>query len=75
MTVLRPKRIADMAQQVIGEGYGFEAEVLQNGEVSLTIANNDGDHEIEVVPNGPGVVLALDRMVERFFTKMEKVNG
>lgn len=66
MTIERPDDICGLAQQIIGAGHCFEAEVLATGEVSLTITSPDGDEDIEVVQNGPAVPEAVDRMVRRF---------
>lgn len=66
VTINRPKEIYDKAIDIIKAGYHFEAEVLTTGQVSLTISDNDGDHDIEVVDNGPEVPLAVDRMINRF---------
>jgi len=47
--------------------------------VSLTITNEDGDADIEVVENAPGGVVgnAVDRLVRRFHATLqkEKVNA
>jgi hypothetical protein len=39
--------------------------MLTTGEISLTIADDDGDVDIEVVPNGPEVPAAVDRLILR----------
>lgn len=64
-TILRPAHIASAADRVIAAGYRFECEELTTGEVSLTIANDNGDFDIEVCANGPGVPNAVDRLVIR----------
>ena len=35
-------------------------------EVSLTITDDESDHAVEVVPNGPGMGEAVDRLVLGF---------
>lgn len=71
VTIDRPQDIATKAFAIIERGYRFECEMLSDYcTVSLTIANDDDDHEIEVVPNGPEVPIAIDRMVKRFATKI-----
>ncbi|HEY1980720.1 MAG TPA: hypothetical protein VGH13_11585 [Xanthobacteraceae bacterium] len=71
VTIDRPDDIAAKAQAIIERGYRFECEMLSDySTVSLTIADDDDDHEIEVVPNGPEVPTAIDRMIERFATKL-----
>lgn len=62
----RPDHVADKAKQIIAAGYRFECEILTTGEVSLTITDDEADHAIEVVPNGPGMGEAVDRLVLGF---------
>lgn len=66
VTIDRPDHVADKAQQIIAAGYRFECEILSTGEVSLTITDDEADHAIEVVPNGPGMGEAVDRLVLGF---------
>lgn len=65
----RPADIEALAQSFIDRGGWFEAEVLTTGHVSLTacfdMPDGDNDIEIELVPNGPGVPEAVDRLVRR----------
>lgn len=72
----RSDAVADKAQQIIDAGYRFEAEVLTTGDVSFTVTGpmpddkeEEGDVDIEVTSNGPGVFEAVDRLVERFHPK------
>lgn len=62
----RPAPIALMAAAIEKRGYRFECEMLSTREISLTIADDDGDAAIEIVPNGPEVPKAVDRMIEQF---------
>jgi hypothetical protein len=62
----RPAHIADLADRIVSRGYRFECEMLPTREISLTITNDEADAAIEVVPNGPEVPRAIDRMIERF---------
>ena len=62
----RPDDIAAKAHSIIARGYRFECEQLMDGDISLTITDDEADHDIEVVPNGPEVPAAIDRMIERF---------
>ncbi|WP_230280234.1 hypothetical protein [Croceicoccus sp. Ery15] len=58
---------AAKARLIIQRGFAFECEVLMSGEVSLTITDpEEGDLDIEVVMNGPGVREAVERLVNRF---------
>jgi hypothetical protein len=40
------------------------------GDASFTIAGPDGDEDIELVMNGPGVPAAVDNLVKRFAAKI-----
>jgi len=58
-----------LAHQLIDSGLFFEAEMLQTGEISLTAnAVDDKREQIEIaheiIPNGPEVPLAVDRLVK-----------
>jgi hypothetical protein len=62
----RPSDIAAKAEKIEAAGYSFAVEMLRDYRtVSLTIENDDGDFDIEVCPNGPGVPVAIDRMINR----------
>ena len=65
-TVSRPKNIERLAWEFIDRGGRFEAEILTTGEVSLTACMVDGEADlaIEIVPNGPEVTAAVDRLVK-----------
>lgn len=65
VSVNRPNDIAEKAMTIIDRGYRFECEQLADGHVSLTISNDDGDFEIELVGNGPDVPIAVDRLIDR----------
>ena len=67
--ILRPDHIAAYAQHIEADGHRFECEILRTGEVSLTIHHIDDeeDRDIEVVPNGPEIPKAIDRMIERYW--------
>ncbi len=56
--------IVKMANTVRTLGGVFEAEFLTTGEVSLTVLYKEEDIAIEVVPNGPGIREAVDRLVK-----------
>jgi|SRR3989304_1089239 len=66
VTIDRPEYIANKALRIIDAGYSFECEVLTTGEVSVTITGKNCDVEIEVCENGPPLMGAIDRMIERF---------
>ena len=66
----RPADIETMALELQQAGVRLEAEVLTTGEVSFT-AERDGCNcemdidNIEVVPNGPEVPKAVDRLIRK----------
>jgi hypothetical protein len=70
----RSAPIAEKAKTIIAKGYVFECEMLGDyRSISLTITDpKEGDVEIEVVPNGPEVPEAIDRMIERFAATLEQ---
>lgn len=67
VTINRPKEIYDKAMAIIAAGYCFEIELLGTGHVHMTISNDEEDLTCEVVPNGPEVPKAVDRMITRFY--------
>jgi hypothetical protein len=71
VSIDRPEGISTKAAAIIERGFRFEVEHLTTGQASLSIAGEDGDIDIEVVPNGPEVPLAVDRLVERQFARLE----
>ena len=77
--IVRSMAVCDKANDIMAAGYDFEVELLTTGDVSLTITNEDGDADIEVVENAPGGVVgnAVDRLVRRFPATLqkEKVNA
>jgi hypothetical protein len=63
-----PPKVEAMAKTFIEFGGYFECEELTTGHVSLTACHPDceaGDCAIEVVPNGPEVPDAVDRLVKQ----------
>jgi hypothetical protein len=70
----RPVHIADLADKIVERGYRFECEMLPTREVSLTITNDEADAAIEIVPNGPEVPTAIDRMIEQFAASLSSHN-
>ena len=75
VSIDRPVAIADMADAIVASGYRFECEMLPTHEISVTITNKDGDHAIVVVPNGPEVPAAIDRMIEQFHATLDATGG
>lgn len=64
VTVDRPEEIERLAVEAQRAGVVFELEELMTGEVSITAERGEEDIAIEVVPNGPGVAEAVDRVVK-----------
>lgn len=67
VSIDRPEEIERKALAIIQAGYVFECEELTTGYASLTITDPaEGDMAIEVVPNGPAVPDAVDRLIQNF---------
>jgi hypothetical protein len=71
-----PEEIERKAQQIIAAGYVFEVEHLTTGHASLTIADpsKGEDVAIEVVPNGPAVPDAVERLVRSFNPETDAID-
>ena len=69
ISIERPEEICKKAEAIINAGYCFEIEVLTTGLVSMTISDDEADHDMEIVDNGPGVPVAVDRMINRFYER------
>ena len=59
----RPIRIHRKAIDLMEIGCTFESEVLTTGEISLTVAYEGEDIAIEICPNGPEVLDAVDKLI------------
>ena len=67
MRIERTEEVAAKAKEIVNAGFQFECEMLSDYKtVSLTIADDDEDLAIEVVPNGPDVPPAVDHLVMNF---------
>lgn len=62
----RPPTIVEKAQKIIEAGFRFEAEVLTDGLVSLTITGKNTDVAITIGSNDAWVLSAVDKMVLDF---------
>lgn len=61
--------IAEKARSIIAKGLCFECEVLMTDQVSFTITDPDeGDLDVRVCFNGPGVVETVEDLVRSFDT-------
>jgi len=73
----RPNEVVDKADELNRLGFRFELEMLSDYRtVSLTVAKDDEDVEIELCDNGPEIPAAVDRLIERAYraVKGEPVN-
>lgn len=65
--VERSPEIETMASRFIEAGGWFECEMLRTGDVSFTacmlVDDEPQDVEIEICPNGPAVLDAVDKIV------------
>jgi len=59
----RSPEVEAQAERFLALGGHFDAEVLRTGEVSFTAEVGDDLCAIEVTPNGPAVLAAVDRLV------------
>jgi len=67
----RAPEIIKKARFLVSRFCSFEAEVLVTGECSFTCETTDGEVlAIEVVPNGPEVLAAVDRLVNAAYDKL-----
>lgn len=62
----RPFAIQAKARDIMALGYRFEAEILTDGMVSLTIAGKNTDVGIMICTNGPAVPEAVDKLIMEF---------
>lgn len=66
----RPPEVEARARELIALGFTFHCEMLSDYRtISLTIESpdeDDGDVAIELCPNGPDVLAAVDRLVMNF---------
>ena len=63
--------LAAMVHELAGKGLALECEVLQTREVSVTMASEDEDVGIVVVPNGPGVAEAAEGMIREVYARAQ----
>ena len=60
-----PDHVFLKAEQLIADGFKFEAEVLTTGEVSLTVSDGEKDIAIELCPNdGSGIEKHVEALVD-----------
>ena len=64
--IMRPEAVGIKAKAIRAAGFRFESEILTTGEASFTISDEDGDYAVEICPNGPEVLAAVDKLVMDF---------
>lgn len=74
MIIDRPDDIGKKAKQLIDSGCRLEIEMLQTGEISMTVERDGNDGEIdllaqEVCSNGPPVPVAVDKLISEADTQ------
>lgn len=69
VTIDRDGEVELMASAVESHGWRFECEILRTGQVSVTAFDpvDEVNVAIEVVPNGPVVAEATDRVVKEAY--------
>lgn len=67
----RSKEVYEKAMRIIDAGFVFEAEALGTGICSFTITDREEEEDvaIELCPNGPKVLEAIDKLVNDFELK------
>ena len=65
VTTELPVELWPLYEAMIAAGYRFEAEMLGTEEISVTISNDDGDIDCEVIPNDESVQVAMAGMLKR----------
>jgi hypothetical protein len=68
VSITRPSLVVAQAQKLVEAGCRLEIEELTTGQVSMTVERDDDEGEtqvlgMEVVPNGPRVPPAVDKMI------------
>ncbi len=64
----RPDDVGEKAKQLIDSGCRLEIEMLQTGQISMTVEQDKSDGEIdllaqEICSNGPAVPIAIDKLI------------
>jgi hypothetical protein len=71
--VTRPAPVVAQALRLQALGYHFDIEELMNGTVSMTVERGGDDLPlaIELCPNGPAVLAAVDRLMAAAILRTE----
>lgn len=68
MTIEVVPEVAEMASNLIADGYKFEIEILTNGMVSASVEKPESHEDdpqtlaMKIMPNGPGMQEAIEEM-------------
>ena len=64
------------AKRIVDAGLYLECEVLAiTGWVSLTVSDGEQDVGIEVVPNGPPIIEAVERLLLEVDVELSRLGG
>jgi len=65
------------ADALIAKGYRFESEILTTGEVFMDVMDASRENEIanELSPNGPEVIVAVNRLVTNAYARVFDGSG
>lgn len=78
---LADKSLDESVNRLLKEGFRFEIEVLQTGEVSMEILREDEDDEVdsiamEVIKNKPGgIVPFIEKMIRDGIAELDHREG
>lgn len=64
--------IERMARAIIDKGYRFEIEMLQTGQISMTVSDPEKGEDVacELCDNGPEVLVTVDRLVSEMYARI-----
>ncbi len=65
VTTELPIETESLYQDMLSTNCRFESEVLMTGEISVSISNEEGDLDIEIITNGPEVQESMVTMLKR----------
>ena len=72
----RPDDVGEKAKQLLDSGCRLEIEMLQTGEISMTVERDQDDGEIDLLAqkicnNGPAVLVAIDELINNASVSVE----
>jgi len=75
MIIDRPDDVGEKAKQLLESGCRLEIEMLQTGQISMTVERDQSDGEIdllaqEICSNGPSVPIAVDKLINEAATPL-----